>query len=508
MKKEKKETVQKRGPIERIGAALPESNLLFLILIGVIIVVSFLAKGEYNGAQEGTTYEVTNLLSVSGVRWILYNVINNFRAYPPLGIIIVGAIGFGFAEKVGLLGTIIKKVGYSTPEKLILPVIIFVGINSSIASDAGYIVLIPLAGALYAGLGKNPLIGITAAFAAVSAGFGAALIPTPGDGMLGEITKSVVEETMGREFLKNPVTMNLLFMIASTFFLTLVITFITKKFVEKRAMHHEIVIPKEDAIVIEPLSDEEKKGLRAAGIAALFVIGVYIVLYLVGILQSYQEVVDEFGTVKSYNPILDNIIILMVCLFLFPSIAFGRSTGAIVTGNDYVRITVRAMKDMAYIMVFAIFAGNFLAIFSHSGLDKFIANHGAQALIGLNIKNDIILVFMFILISAFVNLFLGSASAKWVMLAPIFIVMLDTVSNGSIGADVIQAAYRVADSSTNIITPLMTYMGVVLLAAKKFAPKFQIGDLISIMSPYSVGILVSWTGFFLLWMGIGIPFGI
>lgn len=498
----------KKGLVERIGAALPESNLLFLILIGIIIVVSFIAQGEYSGVQEGVTYQVSNLLSLEGARWILYNIINNFRAYPPLGIVIVGVIGFGFSEKVGLLGTLIKKVGHSTPEKFILPVIVFVGINSSIASDAGYVVLIPLAGALYAGLGKNPLIGICAAFAAVSAGFGAALVPTPGDGLLGAVTKSVVEDTMGREFTYNAVTMNLIFMIASTFFLTVLITFVTNKFVVKRVQHHEIVVPEEDAIQIGKLTDKEQKGLKAAGIALLIVFAILVIMYFAGILQNYEEVIDEAGTLKSFNPILDNIIVIMICIFLFPSIAYGRAVGTITSGKEYIQVTTKAMKDMAYIMVFAVFAGNFLAIFSHSGLDKFIANHGAQLLINLNIQNDFILIILFILISAFINLFIGSASAKWTLLAPIFIVMLDSVSGGSLGADVIQAAYRVADSSTNIITPLMTYMGVILIAAKKYVPKFEVGDLMSVMTPYSISILIGWSAFFVIWMVTGLPFGV
>lgn len=498
----------KMGIIDRIGDKLPESNLLFLILILMIMVLSFIAQGEYTAAQPGSTYQVTNLLSLDGGRWILYHIIENFRAYPPLGIIIVGTLGFGFSEKIGLLGTLIKKVGHATPEKFILPVIIFLGINSSIASDAGYIVLVPLAGALYAGLGKNPLVGICAAFAGVSAGFGAALIPTPGDGLLGTITKSVVEDTMGKVFPFNPVTMNFLFMIVSTFFLTVLLTFITNKFIVKRAEHHEIVIPEQNAIKIEKLSDKERKGLRAAGIALLLVLAVLVIMYLIGILQSYTAVVDTEGTVKTFNPILDNIIVIMIGLFLFPSLAYGKTIGVITSGKDYIQITTRAMKDMAYIMVFAIFAGNFLAIFSHSGLDKFIANHGAQALIRLNIQNDLILIVLFILICAVINLFMGSASAKWTLLAPVFIVMLDTASNGSLGADVIQAAYRVADSSTNIISPLMTYMGVILIAAKKYVPKFEIGNLISIMTPYSIAVLIGWSLFFLAWMGLGLPFGI
>lgn len=498
---------KKMGFVEKIGARLPESNLLMLILIAIIIVCSFFAQGTHQGAQEGVTYEVTNLLSIDGARWILYHIIDNFRAYPPLGIVIVGVLGFGFAEKVGLLGTIIKKVGHSTPEKFILPVIVFVGINSSVASDAGYIVLVPLAGALYAGLGKNPLVGVAVAFASVSAGFGAAMVPTPGDGLLGEITKGVVEST-GKTFDMNPVTMNYLFMVVSTIFLTALLTFVTKKFIEKRADHHEIVVPKEDSIEVGELTADERAGLKAAGIALLIVVAVFVVLYFCGVLQSYEAVIEESGKLKNFNPILDNIIVIMICIFLFPSIAFGRKMKVINSGKEYVSVTVRAMKDMAYIMVFAIFAGNFLAIFSHSGLDKFIANNGAFALISLNISNQFVLLVLFMLICAFVNLFIGSASAKWTLLAPIFIVMLDQASNGTIGPDVVQAAYRVSDSSTNIITPLMTYMGVILIAAKRYAPKFELGDLISLMMPYSISVLIGWGLFFVIYVTLGFPLGI
>ncbi|MFV0498533.1 MAG: AbgT family transporter [Bacilli bacterium] len=499
------EKTKKIGIIERVGRFLPESNLLFLILIGILIVVSYFLSGTYNKVGSDETYVVENLISLDGFRWILYNIINNFRAYPPLGIVIVGVIGFGFAEKVGLLGTLIKKVGHSTPESFILPVIVFIGINSSVASDAGYIVLIPLAGALYAGLGRNPLVGIAAAFAAVSAGFGAALIPTPGDGLLGEITVRVAEGA-GIPVKYGEVTMNYIFMIASTFFLTALITIITKVFIEKRASHHEIILPDEDKIEIGELNNEEKKGLKNAFIALLIVVATILVLYFTGPLKNYT-VELETGGEKLMKPILDNIIIIMIALFLFPSIAYGRSVKKITNGKEYIQVTTTAMKDMAYIMVFAIFAGNFLSIFNHSGLAQYIANHGAQLLIDLNIQNDILLLIAFIAICAVVNLFMGSASAKWTLLAPIFVVMLNTTSK-SLSPEIVQAAYRVADSSTNIISPLMTYMGVILITAKKFAPKFEVGDLMAMMMPYSMAIFIGWSLFFAIWMALGIPFGV
>ncbi|NIZ19653.1 AbgT family transporter [Entomospira culicis] len=495
-------TERKKGFVERIGELLPESNLLFLILISFIIVASFFAKGSHPSAMEGApNYTVQNLLSVEGFRWILSNVLDNFRKYPPLALVVVGVLGFGFAEKSGLLGTLIKIVGHNTSEKMILPVIILIGINSSIASDAGYIVLIPLSGALYAGLGKNPLIGIVASFAAVSAGFGAAMIPSTADGLLGKITQDVYESAFGGDFPHDPVMMNYIFMFGSTIFLTIFLTFITKMFVEKRVESYDYTLP-ENTMTIGELHPEEKEALKKAGIAVAITLLGIVLLWVVGVLKSYPD-----GKGGMTSPILNNIIVLLIALFLFPGLAYARSLKKINNGQEYIKMTVDAMRDIAYILVFAVFAGNFLAIFSHSGLDKYIANHGAFFLINQNIQNPIFLIVSFIFISAFINFFMGSASAKWAILAPIFIPMLMIASDNQLGPDVIQVAYRIGDSSTNIISPLMTYMGIVLIAARHYVPKFEIGNLISLMLPYSLSILLGWTAFFVLWLLLKLPIG-
>lgn len=494
-------TLRKRGLIERIGSALPESNILMLMLIGLILVASFFAQGSHPSAIRGTeNYTVLNLLSIDGLRWILHNVLNNFRSYPPLAVVVVGVLGFNFTEKVGLLGTLIKKIGHSTSEKLILPVIIFIGINSSIASDAGYIVLIPLAGALYAGIGRNPLVGITVAFASVSAGFGAAMIPGPGDGLLGAITESVYQSTFKKSFPLNIITMNYLFMFASTIFLTILFTVVTK-LVEHRANTYAITLPQESNMIIGELTPEEHKGLNQAGKTFIFTLGVFIILYFIGFLRPYTLTSD-----KIINPLLDDIMILLIILFVFPAISYGKAVNKIKNSKDYISYTVNAMRDVAYIIVFAIFAGNFLSIFSHSGLDKFIANNGAILLMNSNIKNPIVLMISFILITAVINIFIGSASAKWSILASIFVPMLIMVSDNTVGPEVIQVAYRIGDSSTNIVSPLMTYTGVVLIAARHYNNKFELGDLISLMLPYSLATLIGWTLFFMLWMFLGIPF--
>ncbi|NIZ40178.1 AbgT family transporter [Entomospira entomophila] len=493
--------IKEKGLIEKLGSFLPESNLLFLMLIAFLIVTSFFAQGTHPSAMETMpSYSVVNLLSIEGMRWILSNILHNFIAYPPLALLVVGVLGFGFAEKTGFLGTLLKVMGRNTSENLVLPVVILLGINSSIASDAGYIVLIPLAGALYAGLGRNPLIGIAAAFASVSAGFGAAMIPTPGDGMLGNITKSVYENTFHRSLDLNPMLMNYIFMFFSTLFLTVLLTFVTKIFVEKRASHYEYTLP-EDIDYEGELSQQEKRGLRNAGITFGITLLAIVFLWAIGILRTYT---DTNGI--KVIPILNNIIVILIALFLFPSLAYAKALSRINNGQEYIEVTVEAMRDIAYVLVFAIFAGNFLGIFNYSGLDKFVANHGAMILQNLHIQNPYVLIVSFILISATVNIFVGSATAKWAIFAPIFVPMLIMASDNQLGAEVIQAAYRIGDSSTNIITPLLPYVGIILVSAKHYNHKFEIGNLISLMVPYSIAILVGWTLFFILWMILGLPF--
>ncbi len=503
----------KQSWIVKVGRKLPESNILFLILIGFVVIGSFIFQGTYSSVVEGANdIVVKNMLSADGLVWFFYNCIHNFTSYSPLGIVIVGAIGFGFSEKTGLLGAAIKKLGILTPEKFLLPVIIFIGINSSIASDAGYIVLIPLAGALYAGLGKNPLIGITAAFAGVSAGFGAALIPTPGDGLLGGITNDVLIAngySLGEFGINSFVTMNYIFMFASTFFLTVVITFIGAKFVNKNVEAYKYTIPK-DLNTASDLTADEQKGLKRAGIA-LLITTIAFVIFNFTVLQGFESnellgLADKENA--SYVPIRDNIIVVMIIIFLVPSLVYGKTIGTITNSKSYVKLTSAAMADMSYFLVFAVFAGNFIQIFNFSGLSQFIANSGASALQTMNMDNPVLLMLGFILATAFINLFMGSASAKWNILAVIFIPMLIQATNGELTPDVIQAGYRVADSSTNVITPLMTYAGVILIACRKYIDDFEYGDMLALMLPYSIGILVSWSAFYSVWLALGLPFGL
>jgi aminobenzoyl-glutamate transport protein len=495
----------------RIAKKLPESMILFIYFIILTIIASFIFQGEYE-AISGGYYTVNNMLSVDGLIWYFYNFIPNFLNLGALGIIIVGAIGFVFAEKVGMLGSLIKLVSIKAPEKAILPIVVFLGIASSVASDAGYIVLIPIGGALYAGIGKHPLLGIMAAFAGVSAGFGASILPTPGDGLLGSVTAQIAYDT-GFPIEMNYITMNYYFMLASTIMLTFLISWTVSKYGDKRVAPYEFIIPEDmrdnDMTKMTP---EETKALKKAGVTLLILSGILAVLVYTGVLGAQQiyfnpVTLQPLETARNVNPLVDNIIVTMIMLFLFPSISYGRSIGKIKNTRDYINLTVDSMTNMAYTVAFFIIVGNFLATFQASGLSNHIGNQGANFLIRMNIANPVVLMLVFMMMSAFINLFMGGATTKWLILAPAFLPMLLLATDGALTPQAIQAGYRVADSATNVISPLMSFMGVIVVFCKSFVPDFEFGDLIIMMVPLAVSVLIGWTTFYLIWLGLGIPFG-
>ncbi len=536
---DKKET-QKYSLVERIGRKLPEISILFLILIGVTAVFSLFLSGTYvfeNIGDGGIEVVVNNAISPSGYLYLMDNMIKNFIGFAPLGIVLGIVIGVGVAEKTGLLGVVLKQLGIKTPERALIPMIIFLGVISSIASDAGYIVLIPLAGALFASLGKNPLIGIAAAFAGVSAGFGANLVPTPGDGLLGAITMDVASAN-GIEVASNEILMNIYFMIASTFLLTIVGTWVTNRFIVPKFENREFEVPEEIAKSTEhtTLTDEEKSGLKAAkkGLIALAIVVALVALWSQFIVGGFYvdpvtnnlvnadtlatvdgatasvslEEAVYFGLIKQRSPLVDDIIVVMLFVFLVPGYMYGRATGQIKDSSDYIKITTKAMADTSYILVLAFFAGNFVGLFSWTGMGNLIASAGAEFLIVSGLaKFPLLMVLGFIIISAVINLFIGSASAKWTLLAPVFIPML-YAANPELSPEVVQVAYRVADSSTNIISPLMTYTGIVILYGKRYVKNFNYGTLMDMMYPYSFAFLIIWSIFLLGWLAIGIPLGI
>lgn len=504
---------QKTSFIEKVGAKLPDINIIFLILTLVVIVLSFFMQGEYN-FKTAPQVQVVNFLSVSGFDWIIHNMTDNFVKFAPLGLVLVSVIGTGVAEKTGFFGALIKRLGLKISDKLLIPITIFLGVMSSIASDVGYIILLPLAGLLFLGLNKNPLLGIIAAFAGVSAGFGANLFPTPGDALLGGITREAIAAN-GIPFALSDVTMNLYFMIASTFLLSLVGWFITVKFVKPFLDKRSYIVPNEFKEEHSSHNSEvENKALNYALISLVIYIIIVAILYFTGCLNAPLDdkghiILNGQAEVAKYsNLLLDNLIVFMVFAFLIPGLVYGFVTGKVRKGRDYIRLTEEGFKDNAGIILIAFFAGNFINIFTQTGIGKLIASSGAEFLQTSGLNNyPILLLIAFIALTAIINLFMGSASAKWLILAPIFVPLLYQANN-QLTPDIIQAAYRIADSSTNIITPLMTYMPIILILIQKFDKKFNIGTMIQVMGKYSIGFLISWTLLLIVFYTFHIPFGV
>lgn len=500
--------------IEKIGKKIPDPVIIFIGLYIVTMFLTLVLGGktfETMGADGGSVVnEIKNMFTAENIRWIFDNaLLKNWLGYGGgvLGTILIIMLGVGIAEESGLLTALIKKVGLKVSDKYLPFVLVFLGIMSSIASDAGYIILIPLAGLLYAGLKKNPLIGMAAAFAGVSAGFSANLIPaTSIDVIIGK-NAQLFAESQGVPFVNaagqalNAPTMHYYFVVASTIVLSLVGAFVTIKFIKPRLEKQDYVIPEDIDLSDFTIKPEENKGLKWAGLG-LLVAGAIVAILGFGPLATF---VNEEGA--KVTPFLDNIILMITFIFFVPGVFFGIKVGMFKSAQDIIKAMSKQMGNMGYVLVLTFFSYNFLALLSNSNLGTYITFLGAKALQSMGLDNSpILLIIGFILVTAIINLFVGGLTSKWMLLGPIFVPMLFQVHSG-MTPDVVAAAFRVADSSTNIITPLMSYAGVVLVFMKKYKPEYTIGDMIALMLPYSIAFLIVWTTLLIGFFSFGIPLG-
>ncbi|MEZ8093420.1 AbgT family transporter [Photobacterium swingsii] len=502
------------GFIERAGKKIPDPIIIFMFLFTFSLFLTAAIGGltfqTVGAGGEVVDYTLKNMLATENVRWIFDNaLLKNWLSFGHgvLGIILIVMLGVGIAENSGLLTAVIKKVGLSISDRWLPLLVVFLGIMSSIATDAGYLVLIPLAGLLYAGLGKNPLIGMAAAFAGVSAGFSANLIPaTPVDVVLGANARIFAEaqgvpfETAKGEAL-NPATMHYFFIFVSTFLLAGLGAWVTKRFVAPRLEKMSYVIPEDMNLDDFQVIDKEQKGLRWAGLG---LIAALLAVYglAVGPLATYT---NEAG--REVTPYLDNVILLIAMVFAIVGISFGYATGKFKKVQDVVKAMVTQMNTMGYILVLTFFCYNFLALLSYSGLGTYITYLGATLLESMHLQNyPIALIIGFVLTTALINLFVGGLTSKWMLLGPIFVPMLYQV-NPNMTPDLVAAAYRIADSSTNIITPMMSYAGVILAFMRKYKPELSFGDVIAMMVPYSLAFLSVWTTVLVCFFAFEIPLG-
>ena len=493
--------------IERVGNALPHPVALFAIFSLAIVIISAVcaafgvsATGELisGGELKESTVEVVSLLSRDGLAFMFSSAVSNFTAYAPLGMVLVAMLGVGVAEQSGLIDTLLKKVVKSTPAKLLSPMVVFLGVMSNIASDAGYVILIPLGVMVFRACGRHPIAGLAAAFAGVSGGFSANLLIGTLDPLLAGITQSAVSiidpgyevQIMG----------NYIFLFASTFLITIVGTLVTDKIVEPRLGKYSNELEGEEDASLMTVTAQQHKGLRNAGIAAL----IFIAAIVICCIPSNSFFRGSEGQLLGKSPLIDGIVVIIALLFFIPGVAYGKSVGKFKNDTDIANAMAKAMADMGHFLALAFVSAQFIKYFEYSKLGTILALGGAAFFKSIDI-GLIPLMVIFVLFTAFMNLFMGSASAKWNILAPVFVPMFMLLGYSP---EMCQLAYRIGDSCTNIITPMMTYYAVIIMFAQRYDKKAGIGTVTATMLPYSIAFLLGWTLLLILWLSAGIPIGI
>ena len=488
--------------IERAGNMLPDPAALFLILLLVVWALSALLApmsfGEID-PRTGEAIRVSNRLTGTSIADFLSNMVTTFTSFHPLGVVLVALLGVGVAEHTGFINAGLKALLSFTSAALLTPMLILVAVVSHTAADAGYVLVIPLGGIIFYAAGRHPLAGIAAAFAGVSGGFSANFIPSSLDPLLSGLTQAAAQ-IVAPERLVNPLC-NWFFTSASTLLVVGLGWYITDRIIEPRLRGVVVDGDTDDIPKIEELGPRERKGL-VAGMAALL-LGV-LILVLVSAPEGSALRSPEGELTASTAPLMLSIVPLIFLLFLLPGVVYGYVAGTVESHRDIIKGMSKSMSTMGYYIVLAFFAALFIAEFGRSNIGALLALKGAGFLQAMALPAQITIIGI-ILLTGSVNLLIGSASAKWALLAPIFVPMLMQLG---ISPELTQAAYRVGDSTTNIITPLMPYFPLVVVYAQRYVKGTGIGTLVSLMLPYSVAFLVSWTVFLLLYWFLGIPMGL
>ncbi|MCO1335907.1 AbgT family transporter [Microbulbifer sp. OS29] len=488
--------------IEVVGNKLPDPAVLFLVLMVAIWVLSWFLSGvtfETLHPATGEAIQVTNLLSSSEMARFLSSMVTTFTGFAPLGVVLVAMMGVGVAEQSGFINAVLKKMLAVTPQMLLTPMLILVAIVSHTAVDAGYVLVIPLGGVIFYAAGRHPLAGIAAAFAGVSGGFSANFVPSAIDPLLQGFTQTAAQiADPGLQV--NPLN-NWFFTSASCLLVTLLGWWLTDKVIEPRLKNVAIDGDETDMPVMQELGAREKKAMYLA--VAVMIAGV--VGLVAWMLPEASALRDAEGQLASFGaPVMRSIVPLIFLLFIIPGVVFGYAAGTFRQSKDVIDAMSKTMGSMAYYVVMAFFCALFISEFARSGLGTLLSVEGGSLLASMELPGPITLMGIIVLV-AFINLFVGSASAKWALLSPIFVPMLMQIG---FSPDLTQAAYRVGDSSTNIITPLMPYFPLVVVYCQRYVKGTGIGTLVSIMLPYSVVFLICWSLFLVAYWTLGMPLGL
>ncbi len=485
--------------IEVVGNKLPDPVTLFAILCILIILISGIASSKAVSVIHPLTKEtvsVVNLMSVEGMRNILSNIVNNFQGFPPLGLVLVVMLGAGIAEKSGLMKSAMKHSIQRVPRNLVTGMIILAGILANAAGDAGFIVLPPLAAIVFLGIGRHPLVGMFAAYAGVAGGFSANLMVSMIDVLLASFTLPAAQ-MIDPNYQGTP-AMNFYFLIISTVFLLIVAVFVTEKIIAPRFDAYEGEVEED---VHSSLSDEEKKGLKWAGISVALVIAIIIGL-CVG-KNPFMADPQTHSLLAYKAPLMQGIVPIITALFFIPGLVYGKVTGSIKNDKDAVTMMGQSMSEMGLYIVLAFAASQFLALFKLSNLGIIISVKGADLLKNMGFTGYGLII-GFIILSSFINLFVGSASAKWAIMAPVFVPMFLLVGYNPA---LTQMAYRIGDSLTNPISPLFPYFPMILAFTRRYDKKAGMGTIIANMLPYSLIFAITWIIILLVFMIFNIPLG-
>ncbi|MGK0499795.1 MAG: aminobenzoyl-glutamate transport protein [Oceanicoccus sp.] len=480
--------------IEQAGNKLPHPTVLFIYLCATVLVISAIAAAFGSSAVHpvtGETINSVNLLGREGLRLILTKAVTNFTHFAPVGAVLVAIMGIGVAEHSGLIGTALKAVVLKAPAQALTFIVVLTAVLSSLAADTGYVVLIPLAAMVFVSAGRHPLAGIAAAFAGVSGGFSANLLIGPVDAILAGIsTEAAGLIKPGYEV---SAAGNYYFLIVSTLLITVVGTFITEKIVAPRLGDYQSSEQLDNNI-----TPQERSALRMVAVFSLLFIGLLLLLVLPeqGWLRS-----NDGGILRS--PFMQSIVVIVAIYAAIAGLIYGKVSGNFKESADFIKGMESSMATMAGYLVLMFFAAQFVSYFSWSQLGAIAAINGAALLQSLDIGSTTLMI-SFVLMAAMINLLIGSASAKWALFAPIFVPMFLLVG---ISPEASQMAYRIGDSTTNIITPLMPYFGIVVAFAQRYDKSIGIGTIIATMLPYSIALLLSWSLLLVLWMLMGWPLG-
>ncbi len=489
--------------IERAGNRLPHPATLFVVGALLVMLLSQLAVSLQWSVTKtvtgpagavGETVRATSLLDADGLWWAISHMVQNFMSFPPLGLVLVGMLGIGVAERSGLIGALLTRVMRAAPQGLLTPAVVLLGVMSSLALDAGYVVLPPLAAALYYALGRPPLAGIAAAFAGVSAGFSANFFITAVDPLLAGFTEAGARVLVGDYAVA--VTANWWFMIASTLLLTLAGWWVTARWVEPSLVGRDDDTAPTTASEHDGLDPRQRRGLIVAGLAALLaLITVLVLVYVPG--------APLHGQGARFPRWVEATVPLLFVLFLVPGVAYGLAAGTLRNDKDVARVLGETMAALGPYIVLAFFAAQFIEYFKYSRLGEMLAISGGAFLAELALPSTLLII-AFVLVVGLANLFIGSASAKYAFFAPVFVPMFMQVG---ISPELTQAAYRVGDSVSNVIAPLNPYLIIILAFMQRYAPKAGIGTLVAMMLPYSLVFTATWCVLLILWLWLGLPLG-